>query len=389
MQVGLSGLGQGASKILISPAQLTFLQPKLGESTAAQFATITNSSDLIATELAVAASASFSVTQNTCGSSLAPGGVCSIGVIFTPGTNGSVRGTLSVSTRTFADPAIAALEGIGGAAGSVQIQPGSLAFPSTGVGATSSAQLVTLTNSGPVAISDLALSASAGFKISSSTCGTTLDVSSSCTAQIAFSPVSAGQQTGKLTAISSMLSAPAQIAVSGMGFDFLIGTTGPISKTVSSGQTATYTLTLAPLNGSAGNFTFSCSSLPANAACSFNPASASVPANATWSVTLSVSTGPSRSSASLSAPGRSNSYLIPFACLIVLPISFVFRRRRVWMILLMAGLVGIASCAGAGGGGGGTPPSTNQNTAAGTYSVLVTASANGVSHNRTVSLVVD
>jgi hypothetical protein len=59
------------------------------------------------------------------------------------------------------------------------------------------------------------------------------------------------------------------------------------------------------------------------------------------------------------------------------------------MIMLMAGLIGIASCAGAGGGGGGIPSSTNQNTAAGTYSVVVTANANGVSHNTTVSLIVD
>jgi len=389
VQVALSGLGQGASKILISPIQLKFLQPKLGQSTAAQAATITNSSDVTATELAVAASESFSVTQNSCGSSLAPGGSCSIGVIFTPATNGLVRGILSVTTKTFADAATAALEGIGGAAGSIQIQPGSLTFPTTGVGTTSSPQLVTLRNSGPVAISDLALSASAGFKISSSTCGSTLDVSSSCTAQIDFRPLSAGQQTGNLTVTSTMLASPAQVAVSGMGFDFVIGTTGPSSKTVSGGQTATYTLTLTPMNGSAGNFTYSCSSLPANAVCSFNPASASVPANATWSVTLNISTGLSHSSASLGKEMRSRSYLLPVTCLIVLPIAFGFRRRGVWMIMLMAGLIGIASCAGAGGGGGGIPSSTNQNTAAGTYSVVVTANANGVSHNTTVSLIVD
>jgi len=56
----------------------------------------------------------------------------------------------------------------------------------------------------------------------------------------------------------------------------------------------------------------------------------------------------------------------------------------------MAALLGITSCAGAGGGGGGTPPTQSGNaTPAGTYSVVVTATANGVSHKTTLTLTVD
>ena len=389
VQVGLSGLGQGTSRIHINPSKLSFLQPKLGVATAPQFATITNTSDLTVSELAVAASTPFNLTQSTCGSSLPPGGSCSIGVTFTPTSDGVVMGILSVSSSTFSDPASAALEGIGGAAGSVYVQPSSIAFSTTGVGTTSAPQQVTLTNNGPVRISDLALSASAGFKISSSTCGTSLDVSSSCTAQVGFTPLSAGQQTGNLSIVSNSLAAPAQVAISGMGFDFHVGSTGQSSKTVSSGQTASYTLTLTPLNGSSGTFTYSCGSLPADSLCTFSPASASVPANGSWSVTLNVSTGSSHSTASLSAWRRSRSDLLPLSCLIALPIGFAFRRRGRWLIILMTGLIGIVSCAGAGGGGGGKPASTNQSTPAGTYSIVVTANANGVSHNTNLTLIVD
>ncbi|MBS1804974.1 MAG: choice-of-anchor D domain-containing protein [Acidobacteria bacterium] len=388
IQVGLSGVGQGASGILISPPQLTFVQPVIGASSAPQFATLTNTSDLTASELRVNLPAPFSATQSTCGSSLGPGASCSIGVIFTPVANGSVQGVLSVTSRTFADPATAALEGFGGAAGSLQVQPVSITFPSTGVGTTSASQQLTLTNSGPVALSGFSISAPVGFEISSSTCATTLGISASCSVQVSFLPKSAGQQTGDLNIKSSSLAAPAQVALSGMGFDFLFGITGTSSKTVSSGQTAAYTLSLTPLNGSAGNFTFACSSLPANAVCSFNPANASVPANATWTVTLNISTGHGGSIADATPSSRSKSYLSVVTCLFAIPFVFRIRKRRWWVVLLAISLIGIASCAGAGGGGG-TALSTNQSTAAGTYPIVVTAKSNGISHSATVSLTVD
>jgi len=52
-------------------------------------------------------------------------------------------------------------------------------------------------------------------------------------------------------------------------------------------------------------------------------------------------------------------------------------------------LIGITSCAGAGGGGGGAPVSPNGNTPAGTYSVVISARASGVSHTATITLIVD
>jgi len=55
----------------------------------------------------------------------------------------------------------------------------------------------------------------------------------------------------------------------------------------------------------------------------------------------------------------------------------------------MASLIGMSSCAGAGGGGGGTPASPNGSTPVGTYSIVVTATASGVSHKTTLTLIVD
>jgi hypothetical protein len=294
-----------------------------------------------------------------------------------------------VASASFPDPAIASLAGVGGAAGLVQVQPSSIVFPTTGVGLISASRALTVTNTGPIAIPDLTLASSAGFQISSSTCGAALDISASCTVQVGFDPSSAGQQTGNLSIGSGLLPAPVQVALSGMGFDFSLGTSGQSSKTVASGQTATYMLTLVPINGSAGTFTFLCGSFPANSSCSFNPTSESVSANGTGSVTVNISTGLGQSASARPASEKSAPYLVPLSCLLALPIAVAFRRRTGWLVILMASLIGLTSCAGSGGGGGGSPAPSNQNTPVGTYSVVVTATANGLSHKTTLTLIVD
>ena len=389
IQVALSGVGQGASGIKISPAEMRFVQPQLSQSTAAQLATITNNSSLTASGLTITTSGSFSLAQNACGPNLSAGASCSTGVVFTPAANGVVNGTLAVSSATFAEPATAALTGIGGAAGSVQVQPGSVVFPSTGVGLTSSPRAVILTNNGSVALSALKVSLSSGFQLSSSTCAASLDIAGSCTAQIAFAPANAGQQAGNLTVSSGSLAAPVEVALLGMGFDFTIAPAGQSSKTVSSGQAASYTLTLTPLNGSAGTFNLACSAVPANSSCAFNPASQAVAANSSGSVTVNIATGAATSTAGLARPGGGRSYLLPLTCLAALPIAVRWRRRKWWLGILMASLIGMSSCAGAGGGGGGTPASPNGSTPVGTYSIVVTATASGVSHKTTLTLIVD
>jgi hypothetical protein len=84
------------------------------------------------------------------------------------------------------------------------------------------------------------------------------------------------------------------------------------------------------------------------------------------------------------------SQLLPIACLLVLPFLVRYRRGNLLPVaILMAGLTTITSCTGAGGGGGGTPVSSKGNTPPGTYSILVNATANGVSHKTTLTLIVD
>jgi hypothetical protein len=167
--------------------------------------------------------------------------------------------------------------------------------------------------------------------------------------------------------------------------------------TVSSGQTANYTLGLAPLAASAGNFTFQCGQLPSYAACIFNPSTETVAGGATGTEGVQITTGQS-SSAQIMAPaqiiapasGGGRALTVAFAVL-MLPLAWRRRKLRFPIAVLAILLLGFSGCSSSGGGSGGTPPSspTTHTTPAGTYTVPVTVTSSGVQHAVTLTLVVD
>ena len=387
VQVSLAGTGQEIAGINVSPAQITFTVAQLGQASATQTATITNTGAQAANGLALSVSAPFSLLQNACGATLGAGASCSAGVIFTPTVNGAAAGALTI-TSTTSNSAIVILNGIGGKAGAVQMQPSVVTFTTTGVAMTSNTQTVTLTNTGPVDLAGFALSASNGFKLSNTNCASTLAVGISCTAEIAFIPTSAGPQTGALTASSSSMAASVQATLAGVGFDFGASILGPSSQTVSSGQTASFTIVLNPMSGSSGTFAFQCGSLPANLSCSFNPSNETVAANTTGNATVQIATGQSASRAGHAT--ISDLGVTAICGLLFLPLVLRRKRKLLCMLVGLALLaIGLSSCAGAGGGTGGA--AANQQAAAntGAYSIPVSISANGVVHTVTLTLTVD
>jgi hypothetical protein len=386
VQVPLSGTGHAVNGLNVSPSQMTFTVAAVGQPSAVQTATISNTSAGNASGLAIAVNPPFSLTQNGCPANLAAGANCSVGVVFTPAANGAVSGVVTITAAAL-NPAAISLNGIGGAARAVQIQPAVLSFPSTGVGTSSPVQTVTLTNSGQVVLTGLALSVSSGFQISSTTCTSVLATGSTCTAGVSFSPLSAGQQTGDFSVTSASLASAVQATISGMGVDFSATATGSPSQTVSSGQTASFTLKLVPMGGSSATFTFSCGQLPEKATCTFDPGSETVAANATGTVTVLIATGQATSAGRF--PGWTATATI-LCAVIFLP----FGRRRQGRVFLLAALLGIlatgiSSCTGSGGGTGGSTGGQGTNTPPGTYSIPVTIAASGVSHSVTLTMTVD
>ena len=387
--VALNGAGTGT--INVSPAQLTFPVVAPGQSSPAQTVIVNNTGSVAVSPLSVSASPPFGLVQNTCAASLAAGASCSTGVNFTPPLNGDYTGAITVSSPALAVPAKVVLNGTGGTPGAAQMQPAVVNFPATSVGATSSPVTITVTNPSPAgSLTNLTLAASPGFALVNNTCPSTLRAMASCTTGVMFMPNTPGAQTGNLTVSSAQLATGTFVPLSGMGFDFAISSSGPASQTVASGQTANYKLTVVPLNGSQGAFTFKCGLLPPNVQCSFNPASMGVTARATGIVQVQVATGLSQTTVGFKYGGGWR--LLPLACgLVLLPLGWRRRRSFLLLIALLTVLAGgVSSCTASGGGLTGLIPRTGPGiTPVGTFSIPVSALSGGIEHKVTLTLTVD
>jgi hypothetical protein len=339
--------------------------------------------------MTLTATAPFSLTQNTCGASLAAGANCTTGVVFSPPLAGSYTGTLTIAVGGQMQASVA-LSGTGGTPGAVAAKPNWIDFPQTSVGLASSPVTVTLTNPvGDLSLANFVVAATAGFTVVNNNCPATLAAGVSCTVGVEFQPAGAGAQSGSLTAGSSVLATGVSVPLTGMGFDFTVVSSGASSATVASGQTASYKLTITPLSGSTGTFTLTCGSLPTYSSCTFNPTSETIAAGSTGSETVLIATGTS-STAQLTRPVAWP--MLPLVCgLAVVPLA-LWKRRRVLVALAALAMLagGVSSCTSSGGGVTSPPPNSgNYITPAGTYSIPVTVSSGGVQHQITLTLTVD
>ena len=168
--------------------------------------------------------------------------------------------------------------------------------------------------------------------------------------------------------------------------------------TVQSGGSATAGFNLASLNGYNGTVTLTCTPSSSQITCSLSPATVTV--NGQGATTLTVKAAVSGASAKISPTSGRRGWLhgwpgggasaLAFCILLVFPL-----RRRRWIgfaclpILLAAAILsgcgGSGSTGGVGGGGGG---GGFNNTPAGTYTVLVTGTANGIVHSAQITVVV-
>ena len=391
--VNLAGIGLTPAVIGVSPAQLTFPTVLTGQSSTPQTVTVSNAGASAIAALKLGVSQQFALTANTCKASLAVGAKCTVEVYFKPVAEGPVTGGLTVTSPSAAVPANVALSGAGGAPAALVLQPGVLNFPTTGVGIASSPLTVTVTNqSSAGSLTGLELKIGSGFRLVNNRCTSALGPSASCTTGIEFNPTSAGLQQATLD-VTTQAGASGRATLQGTGFDFTVTLNGADSLTVASGQTASYTLSIAPLNGSEGTFTFSCGTLPANSQCIFNPATESLGAGTTGTVAVRVATGQSSPAASVpvrSEEHLSRAWLIVFGAVLV-PFAARRRSRNVTLFLLFAiSIAAVTSCVGASGGSSGGPRPTQPGvTPPATYLIPVSVLADGLEHKATVTLTVD
>lgn len=159
--------------------------------------------------------------------------------------------------------------------------------------------------------------------------------------------------------------------------------------TIVAGQTATATISVAPLFGFNGSVQLSCSGLPANSTCSFSPSSATLNGVAT-NTTLTIATNVQSAANELHGHGLRGSF-VSFAILLGFGSLAGIRRsgegagkcssvRRYWQWFLFAATLTLAvgsplGCSGGSGGSGGNP--STPVTPAGISTITVKAVSSG------------
>ena len=172
----------------------------------------------------------------------------------------------------------------------------------------------------------------------------------------------------------------------------------PGSRTVSAGDTATYSLLLMPVAGFRGNVTLSCAGTPPGTRCTIAPASIMVGEQNSAKVAITTTASPVAGLDLATRPmrnlrGQKEAAIIPaFGITILFPVSLGLcfigtgtRKRRTTNAALIAifFLVGLVACGGPGlesGPAAGTPP--------GSYVITITGTAAAVSHGTRLGLIV-
>jgi hypothetical protein len=88
----------GSATLTATPASLTFPGTATGATSAAQSVSVQNTGTASASVSSIAATGDFAQT-NTCGSSIAAGGSCSVSVMFKPAATGTRSGTLTIASN--------------------------------------------------------------------------------------------------------------------------------------------------------------------------------------------------------------------------------------------------------------------------------------------------
>ena len=343
--------------------------------------TLTNAGDVALSLIAMQITAGDFAVVNACGNSLNTHSSCSIAVAYVPKSLGSNNGTLTVTDQFRSQTLV--LKGIGVAPAGVSLSPvSSVVFGATGVGLSSTAQLVTLTNNRGLPLTPAGTTVTGDFVVvpGTNTCGGTLAMGAACSLQLSFAPTAGGLRNGTLVVADDATNSPQTLALSGAGVDFVLASNGSSSVTIANGQTAVFPLLLSSSASVVGAAALTCSGAPANSTCTVTPASVTLGGATTVSVTVNTGVTAAANSSSFN-PGAT----VWLACL--LPLGVALRRRRLQRLLPLCLLLGcgsgrhIPSDANA-------PGSPSPITASGTYALTVSAASAGLVRTVNLTLVI-
>jgi hypothetical protein len=209
-------ISDGPGAAVLSSTGLSFGDESLGNTSATQTVTLTNTASSTLNVAGVTPSGDFGETDN-CAAPLAPGTSCSIAVTFSPIAVGPRSGSITIASNAAGSPQTISLGGVGitGAPG-VRLSASVLNFSGQVVNTTSAPRVVTLTNGG-TALLTMAGIVNGGDAIQSNNCPSSLAPGASCSVNAMFTAGAIGKRSGTITIDSNAANNPQVITLSGTG----------------------------------------------------------------------------------------------------------------------------------------------------------------------------
>jgi len=247
--------GTGTAPVTLDPSSLYLGKVDGGNTSAAKSVTLTNRENVALAFSSIATTGDFAIASNTCGTGIAAGAKCTVGVTFSPMATGARTGALTFSDNAANSPQSVSLKGTGSAP--VTVSPASLTFASQPSGTTSAAQTVTLTNHLTTSLAVSTPVATGDFAVASNTCPASLGPKLTCKVRVTFRPTEVGSRTGALTIPYSAFGSPIVVALGGTGTApvLLSIAVTPANPSILWDQTQQFTATGKYSDGSTQNFT--------------------------------------------------------------------------------------------------------------------------------------
>ncbi len=181
------------ANVSATPTSLAFGSVTVGSTSGAQTITVSNTGGASATNMSYPAAPADFTKGGTCSSAtLAAGATCTVTLAYSPSAAGSDATTYTISGGGAAIPIALSGTGVAPTVANVVAAPASLAFGSVGIGSTSGAQTIAVSNTGTGAATDMSYPAAPAKFNKSGSCGSaTLNAGASCTIVFTYSPTNA------------------------------------------------------------------------------------------------------------------------------------------------------------------------------------------------------
>jgi hypothetical protein len=194
---------------------IAFPDQFIGTTSAPQSVSLTNNGTTSLSISSITATNPYSVTS-TCGKDVAPGASCKLNLTFSPATQGTFAGTISITDSASTKPQVIEVSGSGTV---VTLTPASLTFGPQQLGTTSPPQHIQLTNTGkiPMTVSKVSVHGDNWTSFDATdNCPSSLGAGASCTITVEYKPIlGSGAQTANVYVTDSGGGSPQIASLSG------------------------------------------------------------------------------------------------------------------------------------------------------------------------------